>query len=297
EQHRFKASLGPVRRTIRLDLPEDSDRGAYTVSLSALGRNGTTGPATTTDFVEAQVFDVNVPTALQVGVVESYDNTLAVALKELGVEYTLLDSTDLAEGRFEGLHTIVVDIRAYLVRQDLRTHNDRLLDWLRSGGHLIVNYQKTFEWNAEYPDPFDASVNNPGTFAPYPLVLGRDRVTRESAPVTLLTPDHALLTSPNAVEPGDWAGWVQERGLYFPESYDGRYTELFSLHDPGEDPLTSSTLLADVDRGTYLYTALVWYRQLKTYHPGAYKLFANMISLPFADDRAGRSQTLPSTTQ
>ena len=149
----------------------------------------------------------------------------------------------------------------------------------------MVNYQKTFEWNAGSSDPFGSSGNNPGNFAPYELVLGRDRVTREDAPVTLLHPEHVLFSKPNELGPETWIGWVQERGLYFPESYDDRYLELFSLSDPGEPPLEGSTLLADYGAGTYLYTALVWYRQLKAYHPGAYKAFANMISLPLVDGR------------
>lgn len=280
------AASGRVESRTTLRLPPDAKAGAYTVTLTALAANGTAGPATAGDFIRAHRFEVDVPSSLRVGVVASYDNTLDVALTELGVEHVLLDSTDLASGNFDGLHTILVDIRAYLVRQDLRTHNDRLLDWVRDGGHLVVNYQKTFEWNAEHADPFDTSRNNPDNLAPYSLELGRDRVTREAARVTLLRPEHPIMTTPNEVVPRDWEGWVQERGLYFPQTYDPRYTELFSLHDPNEAPLTGSTLLADVGDGTYLYTALVWYRQLKEYHPGAFKIFANMISLPFADGRA-----------
>lgn len=271
------------RATLRL--PEQSGPGAYTVSLTAHGTNGTTGPVTAGEFVRVRRFDVDVPAGLRVGVVASYDGTLAGALTELGVEHVLLDSADLAEGTFEDLHTIVVDIRAYLVRPDLRRYNERLLNWVHDGGHLVVNYQKTFEWNAEQADPFDAARNNPGSFAPYPLQLGRERVTREAAPVVHLIPDHPVVSTPNEVSAADWDGWVQERGLYFPQSYDERYVELFSLHDPDEPALNGSTLLAEYGSGTYLYTALVWYRQLKEYHPGAFKIFANMISLPFSDGR------------
>ncbi|MGI9175693.1 MAG: hypothetical protein ACR2GR_10290, partial [Rhodothermales bacterium] len=182
-----------------------------------------------------------------------------------------LDSLDLAEGRFDSLNTILVDIRDYLVRPDLREHNDKLLQWVEKGGHLVVNYQKTFEWEPR--------------FAPYPLELGRDRVTREDAPVEVLLPEHAFFKTPNEIAPEDWQGWVQERGLYFPALYDERYQELFSMHYPGDAPLRSSTLLATYGEGTYLYTALAWYRQLRVFHPGAYALFANMISLPVEDGR------------
>ena len=271
EQLAFDAAEDRVD-TLVARLPATLPAGDYTVTLTALA-DPTTRPARPVhDHLPARAFDVAVPAGLVVGLVESYDNTLARALDELGVRYTRLDSSALARGAFDGLHTVLVDIRAYLVREDLRLHNAQLLDWVRRGGHLVVNYHKTFEWN-------------PDGFAPYPLRLGRDRVTFEDAPVTVLHPDHPLFHAPNAIDAADWDGWVQERGLYFPEQYDERYTELLAMSDPGEPPLRSSTLLAPYGDGTYLYTALGWYRQLKVFHPGAYALFANLISLPLVDGR------------
>lgn len=223
--------------------------------------------------LHARSFDVKVPPSLRVGVVESYDDALSDALEELGVEHVLLDSIALAEGDLESLHTILVDIRAFLVRPDLQAHNERLLEWVEDGGHLVVNYHKTFEWDGD-------------EYAPYPLQLSRARVTREDAPIRLLQPEHVLFHQPNEIVPTDWDGWVQERGLYFPTDYDSRYLELFGLSDPGEPELRGSTLLAEYGSGTYLYTALVWYRQLKEFHPGAYRMFANMISLPITEGRA-----------
>ncbi len=271
--------------SVALRLPQGSEPGRYTVALSSLANSSTIGATTADAFLPGRVFDVKVPQELRVGVIESYDNTMDQALTQLGVQHRMLDSLDLANGRFDGLHTIVVDIRAYLVREDLRRHNDKLLDWVRNGGHLVVQYQKTFEWNSESADPFGGDSNNPGNFAPYHLELGRDRVTREDAPITVLKPEHPLFNSPNELREEDWEGWVQERGLYFPGEYDGRYVELVSLNDPGEAPLESSTLFAPFGSGTYLYTALVWYRQLKVFHPGAYRAFANMVSLPLVDGR------------
>ncbi len=278
---------GEIDRTLDLDLPAGLAPGTYTVSVTALGAPATRTPQPAVDHLPARVFSVKVPEGLRVGVVESYDNTLSQALGELGIKAVLLDSLALAEGSFNDLQTIVIDIRAYLVRPGLRAHNDRLLDWVQGGGHLVVNYQKTFEWNPQYDDPFVAGQKNPEGFAPYPLTLGRDRVTREDAPVkVLLPPDHPLLTWPNNLDATVWDGWVQERGLYFPESYDEQYQELFCMSDPAEAPLCSSTLLAEVGAGTYLYTALVWYRQLKAFSPGAYAFFANLMSLPLADASA-----------
>lgn len=290
EQHTF-SSAAQRDDTLTIHLPDSLAPGTYTITLAGLAHPTTLRPQAVHDHLPARVFDVNVPPGLTVGLVESYDNTLAQALDELGVRYVMLDSLALARRAFDGLHTIVVDIRAYLVRSDLRRYNEGLLDWVKRGGHLVVNYQKTFEWNPESPDPFDAKRTNPDGFAPYPLRLGRDRITYEDAPVTVLQPEHVLFHAPNEITPAVWEGWVQERGLYFPETYDPAYTELFSMNDPGEEPLRSSTLLAEYGEGTYVYTALVWYRQLKAFHPGAYAFFANLISLPLVDGRASLQTT------
>lgn len=285
-QHRIALSgPGRVAGSVPLTLPAALPEGDYTVTLTARPATAQGPEAASTLAQPARAFTAAVPPNLRVGLVTSYDNTLAAALRTLGTEPVLLDSAALAQGRFEGLHTIVVDIRAYLVRPDLRAHNDRLLAWVRQGGHLVVSYQKTFEWNPDYDDPFVAGRKNPDGFAPYPLRLGRDRITYEDAPVTVLAPEHPLLRHPYPVDASTWAGWVQERGLYFPATYDGRYRELVSMHDPGEAPLRGGLLLAQVGRGTYLYTPLVWYRQLKELHPGTYRFFANLVSLPLFDGR------------
>ena len=267
---------GPV--PLRVDLPGELAAGDYDVTVQAALAPVSRTLATTQ--ITGRVFDVAVAPGLTVGVIASYDNTMEQALREMNATYILLDSLALARASYDTLHTIVLDIRSYLTRQDLRMYNDRLLEWVHRGGHLVVNYQKTFEWNADYVDPFDKNRQNSGTFAPYPLVLGRARVTREEAPVMVTDPHHVLLRQPNRIAPSAWEGWIQERGLYFPATWSDAYKELFCMQDPGDVQHCGSTLLAEYGDGTYLYTALVWYRQLKVYHPGAYALFANMISLP-----------------
>ncbi|WP_420455265.1 PIG-L family deacetylase [Rubrivirga sp.] len=246
--------------------------GAYRVQASAR----TTGCGLPWFIVErpaAVLPDVAAAPGLRVGFVRSYDGTMADALAVMGADVVDLDSTALDAGDFAGLQTIVVDIRALLERPDLVAHRDRLLAWVERGGHLVVGYHKSFEWNAD------------GGLAPYPLALGRDRVTMEDAPVTLLDPDHPLFTSPHALTAADWDGWVQERGLYFPSEVDARYQRLVSVGDPGEAPLTTGLLLAEVGAGTYVYSPLVWYRQLAALNPGAWRAFANLVSLPLVDGR------------
>ena len=266
--------------TLTFELPSTVAEADYTISITGLADKAITPPEPSQTFVEGRVFSAEVQEELKVGVIESYDNTLSKALTELGVEYVMLDSLSLANQSYTDIHTILVDIRAYLVRADLRAYNDDLLDWVHGGGHLIVNYQKMFEWNAQFKDPFDDTKNNPDLLAPYPLQLSRDRVTTEDSPVTVLTPESPLFHSPNKITDALWQNWVQERGLYFPKEYSDEYTELFEMNDPNEASLKSSTLFATYGEGTYMYTALGWYRQLKVFHPSVYAFFANMISYP-----------------
>lgn len=274
-------------KTLTFDLPADLPDGEYTISITGLGTPNTHEPTPYHLFVDARSFNVQTADDVRVGVIKSYDNTLSQALEELDVDFVMLDSLDLARGTYTDLHTILIDIRAYLVRADLRAYNDDLLSWVHDGGHLIVNYQKMFEWNAEFRDPFDDAQNNPDQLAPYPLQLSRDRITREDAPVSILRPGLALFHEPNPITESIWEDWVQERGLYFPGAYSDEYIELFEMSDPGEAPLRSSTLLARYGEGTYLYTALGRYRQLKVFHPGSYAFFANMISYPLVKQAAG----------
>src|SRR5690606_8168661 len=124
---------------------------------------------------------------------------------------------------------------------------------------------KTFDWAAEY--------------APHRLVLSNNRVTREDAPVTMREPQHPVWNTPNAIGPADWEGWRQERGLYFAGEWDEAYTPLLETSDPDEVIPPGSMLIADYGEGKYLYTALVWYRQLRELNPGAVRIFANMLAL------------------
>ncbi len=221
--------------------------------------------------VESVPLSVKTAPNLLVGIVRSYDDTLKSALETLGVDYELLDTETLLRGDLSRYTTILIDIRAYLVRDDLRRGNQRILEYVHQGGAAIVFYQKVFEWNASYGNP---------QFAPYPLQVSHDRVTDERATITMLAPDHPLLSRPNRLGPADWEGWVQERGLYFAGDRSGDYKPLLSAADPGEDPLNSGYLCARYGEGWYVYTAYVWYRQLRAGVPGAYRALANMVSLP-----------------
>jgi LmbE family N-acetylglucosaminyl deacetylase len=209
-----------------------------------------------------RVAEVAIPKNARVGVVQSYDDTFMQTLAILDVPHEAI--TLFAPDYLDTFSTIIVDIRAYLVRADLKANNKALLDYVSRGGKVIVMYHKTFEWTPE--------------LAPYPLHIANLRVTREDAPMTLLVPEHPIFNTPNKIAATDWDGWVHERGLYFAGQWDSKYTPLIQCSDPGEEAVPGSFLVAKYGEGTYIYTALVWYRQLRELHPGALRLFANMIA-------------------
>lgn len=242
----------PVR--VSPDLPE----GDYAISAT-IAKNDYEAQGT------LRVVDYTVPADINVGVIQSYDNTFLNTLTKMDIPHEALEKGDFTAARLDQFSTIIVDIRAYLVRPDLIANNQAVLDYVKRGGTLLVMYQKTFEWKKEY--------------APYPLRLSHNRVTREDASITLLQPKHPLFTTPNLMHASDWDGWRQERGLYFPAKWDAAYTPLIEVHDPGETPPPGSLLVADYGEGVYLYTALGWYRQLRELHPGTLRLFANMLAL------------------
>jgi LmbE family N-acetylglucosaminyl deacetylase len=214
-----------------------------------------------------RAFDVRVPAGLRVGYIEGAGEEGPAVLQQLGITPTLLDDDALGSGDLTRLDVIVAGSRAYEVRPDLARHNARLLDWVRRGGTLVVQYNK-YEMVE-------------GNFAPYPLTMGRphDRVTDEAAPVNIAVPAHPLFTTPNRITSADFAGWQQERGLYFARTWDPRYTALLETGDPGETPLRGGLLTAKVGQGTYVYTGLAFFRQLPEGVPGAWRLFANLLAL------------------
>ncbi|HKZ02004.1 MAG TPA: PIG-L family deacetylase, partial [Pyrinomonadaceae bacterium] len=212
-----------------------------------------------------------VSNALRVGYLPSFDETLQQALAALGLEAKELTVKDIRDSDLAVYNTIIVDNRGYEAHPELIAENHRLLDYVKSGGTLIVFYHKANEWNP------DNKENRP-QLAPYKIILGDERVTEEDSPVKLLNQSHRLLSFPNQITQSDFTGWVQERGLYYPKTWDHRYEVLLSSQDGGEPPLTGGLLVAPYGKGLYIYTSMVWYRQLQAGVAGAYRVFANMIS-------------------
>lgn len=207
----------------------------------------------------------------KVGYIPSYDQTLQRALVALGVDAKELTVDDVAKADLSGFQTIIIDNRGYQAHPELVTNNNRLLKFVEDGGTLLVFYHRTNEWNP------DERRNRP-QLAPYPIIIDDDRVTEEDAPILFLQPRHPLLNFPNKITQKDFAGWIQERGLYFPKEWDAKYAAVLATQDKGEPPLRGGLLVAPYGRGNYIYTSYVWYRQLRAGLPGGYRMFANLIS-------------------
>jgi LmbE family N-acetylglucosaminyl deacetylase len=221
--------------------------------------------------VTLQAVDVVIPPGANVAYIQGTNDNSAPALQQLGIPLTMLDPSTLARADLTPFTTIVIGPRAYETDPGLVANNARLLDWVKKGGTLVVQY-------GQY------EMTQPGIM-PYPITLGRPatRVTEEDAAVTVLAPNNALLNSPNKIAAGDWKGWVQDFALYMPSTYDKAYTPLVSMHDTGEPANDAGLLVAAYGRGTYVYATLAFFRQLPAGVPGAARLFVNLLGAHQAD--------------
>jgi len=202
----------------------------------------------------------------RVGYIPGAGDRVAESLEEMGYEVTRLAGLDLTPDKLHGLDAVVIGVRAYNVRSDLGAGLPALFDYVAGGGTVVAQYNR--------PN----GLRTP-RLAPFDLRLSDARVTDENAPVTFLAPGHPALTTPNRITEADMEGWVQERGIYFPAQWDKHFTPILESGDPGEKPLTGGLLVANHGRGHFVYTGLVFFRQLPAGVPGAYRLFANLVSL------------------
>ena len=218
------------------------------------------------------IVPVEVAPGLRVGYLPGTGDGVAEALNALGVSVQTIDEDDLQNGSLAGFDTIVVGVRALETRPSLAAHRQRLWDYARAGGTVVVQYHKPRE-------------DGPGRFVPYDgvsLPRPSPRVSQASAPVSLLAADDPLLSFPNRLDTEDFAGWRQERGLYFLAEWPPQMTPLLESADPGELPRRGGLLRARLGRGHYVYCAYALFRQLPAGVPGAYRLLANLVSLPRA---------------
>jgi LmbE family N-acetylglucosaminyl deacetylase len=273
QEHRFIFSLMP--------LSSNAPEGKLRASVLTNGGRFTTGLRTITyphippqslfPAAEAKLERLNIAVrAKNVGYIAGAGDDVPAALRQMGCIVTMLDEAELGKdlSRFEA---IVVGVRAYNTEDRLRFSQDKLLSYVQKGGTLVVQYATP-----------SSGLGQPGMkvnqIGPSPFTIGRDRVSDEDAPITILNPGHQLLNKPNKITDEDFNGWVQERGLYFAQDYDRSYESLFSINDPGESPKLGSLIYSNYGRGHFIYTGLSFFRQLPNGVPGAYRLFANLIS-------------------
>lgn len=201
----------------------------------------------------------------RVGYIMGSGDDVPNILRQVGYEVTLLTDADLDRGDFAQYDAVVAGIRAYNTRKRLRLAHDKLMQYVANGGTVVVQYNTTGDLVVEAPGPF-------------PFKISRDRVTVEDAPVTLLAPEHPLLTTPNKIAAADFNDWVQERGLYFAGEWDPKYTPVLATNDPGEPTKPGGQLFARHGKGAFVYTSYAWWRQLPAGVAGAIKAFVNLVS-------------------
>ena len=211
--------------------------------------------------------DVKTAPNLRVGYVMGSGDDVPSSLENLGVKTSFLGPADIASGDLSKFDVLLLGVRTYAAREDLRTYNSRILDYVKNGGVVVVQYNT--------PE-FD---HNFGPY-PYSMTSNPEEVTDEASKVEILAPSNPIFNWPNKITEKDFSGWVEERGSKWMKSWDPQYSALIETHDEGQEPQKGGLLYAKYGKGIYIYNALAFYRQLPEGVPGAYRIFANMISLP-----------------
>lgn len=269
--------VGPPAATGRVRIFARARRGAGSASSAGfqivdyphIDRSALLVPAS----IEVSSFECASPSPRSVGYIAGTGDPTVAALARLGVTAKVLDADTLLEGDLGAFDSIIVGVRAYKVRRDLIAAQPRLMEWVRRGGTLVVQYQKL---------EFNAGSAGDSPYAPHPgAKVGRGRVTDETAPVTVHRPNHPLFSYPNAIGESDWQGWVQERGLYFLDLQGESYLDLIAMEDPfpfNAGVRGGALVEAEVGQGRWIYVGLGLFRQLPAGVPGAYRLLANLVA-------------------
>ena len=202
----------------------------------------------------------------RIGYIPGAGDDVPESLQQIGYTVKMLTDGDITEKNLAQFSVVVLGIRAYNTDDRISTWLPELFAYVKNGGVAIAQYNTTADLKTK-------------EIAPYPLEISRDRVTDENAEVRILAPNNPLVITPNKITSKDFDGWVQERGLYFPDKWDAAWTPILSCNDPKEKPLDGGLLIAKSGKGFFIYTSYSWFRQLPAGVPGAYRLFANMVSL------------------
>ena len=220
---------------------------------------------------KVEVLDLKIA-PVKVGYIMGSGDEVPEAIRQMGLAVTMLEEKDIASGDLSKFDTIVVGIRASETRPDLVANNGRLFDYARNGGNVIVQYQRG-NWTALAPFPVtiaDTQRTAAGSIA---------RVVDENAKVNILEPTHPVFNMPNKITDADFSGWVQERNAYNLVTFDPQFTPLLESHDAGEAENKGGLVMAKLGKGTWTYCSYSFFRQLPNGVGGAYRLFANLLSL------------------
>ena len=273
----FEKKGDEARVTFRVTPPAAETVGAVSAEVELANGKKVSRSITTIDYphihpqrvfgdASAKTVRVNVKKrGSRIGYIMGSGDEVPDALRQIGYEVTLLSDNDLETADFSKYDAIVTGVRAYNTRKRLKGAQSKLLDYVKNGGTLVVQYNTTQELVTD-------------NLGPYPFKLSSDRVTVEEAPVRFVKPDNPLLNEPNKITSADFAGWVQERGLNFTRDWDPKYDTPLASNDPGESEKLGGELYTRYGKGVYIYTAYDWFRELPAGVPGAYKLFANLVS-------------------
>jgi LmbE family N-acetylglucosaminyl deacetylase len=215
---------------------------------------------------KVSIVAVKIPANLKIGYIMGAGDDIPEVLRQVGLDVRLIPPDKIATENLSDYGTIVLGIRAYDTQKDVIANNKKLLDFVSAGGTLLVQYEA------------DTGTFNGGSFTPYPATLARGRVSVEQAPVEILAPNNRIFHYPNEISQADFNGWVQERGLYFMDTWDDKFTPLLASHDPGESSLKGGLLVTSFGKGTYIYTGYAFFRQLPAGVPGAVRLYVNLLS-------------------
>jgi hypothetical protein len=202
----------------------------------------------------------------RIGYIPGAGDDVPESLRQIGYSVKMLGEPEITAKNLAQLSAVVLGIRAFNTQDRISNWLPEIFDYVKNGGLAIAQYNTLADLKTDQ-------------FGPYPLEISRDRVTDEDAPVRVLAPNNPLMNIPNKITPKDFDGWVQERGLYFPNKWDSAYTAILSCNDPNEKPLDGGLLVAKSGKGFFIYTSYSWFRQLPAGVPGSYRLFANMLSL------------------
>ena len=260
------ADAGPGLHTIRL---KADGAPALMVRRSGYRHTGLvvrSAPAV----IRIRVLEASVPEEIRIGYAGGGNDRVDHWLRQLGLDVAPLDAATLANGDLSAFDTILVGIFAFGTRPELASAAGRLHDFVRAGGNLVTLYHRPWDgWEPDRIPPAFLRIGQPSL---------RWRVTDETAPVTILQPEHPLLNQPNRIVAEDWSGWHKERGLYLAAEWDPVYRPLVSMADPGEPPLAGALLAASIGRGRHTHASLVLHHQMEQLVPGAFRLMANLVT-------------------